>query len=99
MCLGLDIIDSRSSLNNGFFSGSLSNSSGELDVSLGPGASHIKSGHKVTTESQGFVFRELSSYDKKPISSLLCPQQVFYYPSKLAFVYLFPFCLSGSRRL
>jgi len=25
---------------------SLSNSSGELDVSLGPGASHIKSGHK-----------------------------------------------------
>ena len=61
MCHGLDIIDPRSSINNVFISGSLSNSSGELDVSLGPGASHIKSGHKVTTDSQGFVFRDLSS--------------------------------------
>ena len=91
--------------NECFVPGSLSNSSGDLDAGgLGTGTSHIKSGHKVTSDSLGsgrmfrILRRDLSLFDNKPISSFLWSQQVSYYPSKLAFAYLFPFCLSGVSR-
>ena len=45
------MMDPRDNVANKYFlAGSLSNSSGTLDAGLGPGASHIKSGHKVTSQ-------------------------------------------------